>query len=247
LACIFLAIAVLVNGRSRLVKISTGIGLAILWIGGNNWLSTGLVRSLEWQYLPPEVLPEADIIIVLGGGTEAAQYPRQTVEVNGSGDRLVYASWLYHQGVASKLLLSGGYIPWLGERDSSPAEEMATILGMLGVPEDALMLETESLNTYENVLYCKEIVEREGFSRIVLVTSAQHMPRSVALFEKQGLEVIPAPTDYSVTQERWERLWEPSFTAQAFNLLPSVGNLSATTSAMKEYLGILMYSIRGGL
>ena len=92
---------------------------------------------------------------------------------------------------------------------------------MLNVPEDALWYETKSLNTYENALHTRQILDKNGISHIVLVTSAVHMPRALALFEKQGFSVIPAPTDYNVTQADWDRLWEPNLTTQLFNILPN--------------------------
>ncbi len=242
-----LALAVVFHHRIRWVKAAVILALVILWIGGNSWVAKSLIRSLEWRYLPPEELPQAEVIVILGGGTESAQYPRQIVEVNGAGDRVLYAAWLYHQGVAEKLLLTGGYIPWLGNHTTSPAEEMATLLEMLDIPEKALLLESRSLNTYENALYSRRILEQEGISRIVLVTSAFHMPRAVALFEHQGFEVVPAPVDYAVTQARWEALWSPNLPSLLLNLLPSAGNLENTTVALKEYLGILIYHLRGWL
>jgi uncharacterized SAM-binding protein YcdF (DUF218 family) len=186
-----------------------------------------------------------DVIVVLGGGTESIQYPRQIVELNSAGDRMLYAGWLYHQGVAPKLLLSGGYISWMGETASSPAEEMGVILEMLDVPEEALWFEPESNNTYENAVKSKEILEREGIDHIVLVTSASHMPRAVRLFENQGFSVIPAPTDYTVDQDTWDQLWEPNVRVLLLNLLPSAHNLSGTTTVLKEYIGIIMYKLRG--
>jgi len=245
LVWLFLLIAAFLKRKSRWVKVGVTAALAVLWVGGNSWFSTSLVRSLEWQYLPSKDLPSGDIIVVLGGGTSSIQYPREIVELNDAGDRGLYASWLYHQGVAPKLLLTGGYIPWMGNNTGSPAENMAVILEMLGVPEEDLILENESLNTYENAVNSKEILNSLGIGRIILVTSAQHMPRSVGLFEKQGLEVVPAPTDYAVTQASWEHLWEPSLKTQIFNFLPGVDSLSATTSAMKEYIGIMIYRLRG--
>jgi uncharacterized SAM-binding protein YcdF (DUF218 family) len=167
------------------------------------------------------------------------------VELNGAGDRMLYASWLYHQGVAPTLLLTGSYIPWLNDNESSPAKDMGEILEMLGVPEDALWFETQSLNTHENAVRSAEVLKREGVNQILLVTSATHMPRAVRLFEKQGLEVIPAPTDYAVVQETWDRLWEPSIRVQLLNFLPDASNLSGTTTALKEYLGIIVYKLRG--
>jgi len=67
----------------------------------------------------------------------------------------------------------------------------------------------------------------------------------VMLFERQGLEVIPAPTDYSVTEADLEQLRDPNPGVWLLNLFPSVGNLSQTSRAMKEYIGMLVYSIRG--
>lgn len=245
LACIFLAAALLVKRRPGWVRFSTAAALAILWLGGNNWVSISLTKSLEWRYLPSEDLPEAEAIVVLGGGTASPDYPRQIVEIGGAGDRVIYAGWLYHQGAAPNLLLTGGNISWMGYRGETPAEEMASILMMLGVPQDAVWLETESRNTYENALYSQEMLALKGIDKIILVTSAQHMPRAVGLFEKQGLEVIPAPTDYSVTEGSWARLWEPDLITQVFNLLPKVTNLATTTSVMKEYFGILIYRLVG--
>jgi uncharacterized SAM-binding protein YcdF (DUF218 family) len=245
LALIFLIIAMVAKPGSKWVKYSVITAFIILLIGGNGWFSTILVRSLEWQYLPPEELPEGEMIVVLGGGTGAVQYPRRFVELGDTADRVTYASSLYHQGAAPKILLSGGYIPFLGENDGSPAENMAVIFGLLGVPEDAIIIEKESLNTYENAIFTKEILDSLGIHKIILVTSAQHMPRAMALFTKQGLDVSPAPTDFSVTQADWQQLWELKLQIQIFNLIPSASNLSATTSAMKEYMGIFMYKLRG--
>ncbi len=218
--------------------------LIVIWGAGNGWISAALTRSLEWRYLPPDELPKAEIIVVLSGGTHSDQYPRPTVEVNSAGDRVLYGAWLYHQGVAPQVLLSGGYIGWSGERDA-PADDMADIMVWMDVPEDALIIERSSRNTYENAVNSRRILDGMGISRIVLVTSALHMPRSVALFEKQGLEVIPMPTDYNVTAENWEQLWAPDPTAQIFNLIPSASNISSTTNILKEYLGMMVYRLRG--
>jgi uncharacterized SAM-binding protein YcdF (DUF218 family) len=240
-----LLVAALLLGRSpRGMRICVLSGLGILLLSGNAWIPSILTRNLEWQYLPPETYPQAEVIVVLGGSTASAQYPRQIVEISSAGDRILYAAHLYHQGVAPNLLLTGGYIPWMDKREA-PANDMAEILGMLGVPKDALWYESDSRNTYENARFTKHILAEKGIDRIILVTSAMHMPRAVALFEKQGVDVIPAPADYNITQADWDHLWEPNLTTQLFNLLPSVGNLSATTSALKEYIGILAYNLRG--
>lgn len=220
--------------------------LVILWVGSIPWTDKALTRSLERKYLPPEPMPRAEVIVVLGGGTQPAQYPRLMPEVGGAGDRVIYAGKLFKEGAAPNLLLSGGSIAWMGER-TSPAEEMAQILDLMEIPRDVLWLEENSRNTYENAVESAAILEGKGIKRIILVTSAMHMPRAVEAFEKQGLEVVPAPTDFQVTDQGWGDLWHPTWQALIINLVPDAGNLSSTTGALKEYLGILVYRLRAGL
>ena len=246
LACLLILAGLLLYRHLRWQRASLILALALLLVGGNHWVAYGLMRSLEWRYLPPREFPSAEVIVVLGGGTLAASYPRPTVEVNGAGDRVLYAAWLYHHGKAPYLLLSGGSIDWLSDQPS-PADDMATLLEQLGVPRSAMWLETRSRNTYENALYSKEILQAKGIQRIILVTSAWHMPRAVGVFEHMGLQVIPAPTDFTVTVGEIPT-GQPTLALQSLmDLLPSVENLSYTTKAMKEYLGIRAYHLRGWL
>ena len=247
LASVMLIIVLLTKRRPRWGRIGVLLALAVLWIAGNHWVATGLARSLEWRYTPLDPVPEAPAIVVLGGGTQASIAPRPIVEVNGAGDRVIYAAWLYQQGLSENILVSGGRIPFLSAGLSeldTPAHEMAFLLEMLGVPRDAIILEAESLNTYENAVNSRQILNGEGIQRIILVTSAMHMPRSVNLFEAQGFEVIPAPVDYRVTQSDWTM---SEFNAFNFTLrlLPGADNLALTSRVLKEYFGMLFYNLRG--
>jgi|YelNatPaOPRAMG01_1025707.scaffolds.fasta_scaffold02494_21 uncharacterized SAM-binding protein YcdF (DUF218 family) len=245
LACLLLILALVLRRKTRWRNALTAFALAALWIGGNRWVATLLTRSLEWRYLPPATVPHAEVIVVLGGGTEAAQWPRPDVEVNSAGDRVIYAARLYAAGAAPHLLLSGGYITWLGDRPSTPAQEMADLLELMGVPSQAMWLQEKSQNTYEDAVFSAEMLARKDIHRIILVTSAIHMPRSLAVFRHQGLEVIPAPADFSVTQADWDNLVHGNLAAQVISLLPNASSLEATSTAMKEYIGLAVYGLRG--
>jgi uncharacterized SAM-binding protein YcdF (DUF218 family) len=247
LASLLLLAILLAARRPRLVRALASLAFLALFLGGNRWVSAGLARSLEWQYLPPAELPSGDVIVVLGGGTLAAEPPRPSVEVNGAGDRVLYAVRLYQQGVAPRILLSGGYIEWLNDNPVSPAEDMAELMTTFGVPADALWLQPDSQNTHEDALYSTEILRQHGISRILLVTSAMHMPRSVALFEKLGFEVVPLPTDYTLTERLWADLRTFNAPQWAVYLVPSASNLSQTSAALKEYIGLWMYRLQGWL
>jgi uncharacterized SAM-binding protein YcdF (DUF218 family) len=188
-----------------------------------------------------------EAVVVLGGGTEPAAYPRPSVEVNSAGDRVLFAAYLYKEGKAAHILLSGGDIAWLNKGTTTPAEDMSSILNAIGVPEEALWLETESQNTYENALYSKEILAENEIDRVLLVTSAMHMPRSVALFEKQGIEVVPVPVDFNITEDGSPQDKTGSLISKIVDVIPQASNLALTTNAMKEYLGFFMYKVQGWL
>lgn len=220
----------------------------LLWLGSIRWVSHSLVRSLEAQYAPPAEIPAAEAIVVLGGGTRPAQYPRSMVEVNEAGDRLLQAAALYRDHKAEHVLVTGGRIDWLApDETAAEADDMRSLMDFLGIPDEALLLEDESRNTFENAVNSAAILREWDIDEILLVTSAMHMPRSVPLFEQQGLRVIPAPTDYLISDAEWDHLWSGGFSAQLLNLLPNAENLAYTSRALKEYLGILVYGLRGWL
>jgi len=241
LACVLVVTAFFLVNRIGLQRVVLGAALGCLLLGGNGWVASRLARSLEWRYLPPDTVPQAEAIVLLGGGTQPARAPRPMVEVTGAGDRVLYAAWLYKQGKAGHILLSGGTLDW-SQSDSSPAYDMATLLEMMDVPADALWLEPDSRNTYENAVFSARILREKGIQRVLLVTSALHMPRSVSLFAAQGLDVIPLPTDYTVTQGDQERNDVRAF---FLGLLPSAENLALTSRVLKEYIGIMVYDLRG--
>jgi uncharacterized SAM-binding protein YcdF (DUF218 family) len=249
LACVLLVLALLVRRRPRWQTGLIALALALLWLGGNRIVNMALLRSLEWQYLsgttPGHSEPQADVIVVLGGGERSKAFPRPTSELNEAGDRLLYAAQLYRQGAAPFILVSGGQAPWVSASSVPGAESMAEILGLMGVPDEALWLESGSRNTYENALETKAILESRGIDNVLLVTSAMHMPRAYAVFAKTGLGVTPAPTDFLMTQEDWEYYTQPNVVIQLFNLLPTANSLAVTTRVLKEYVGIVVYSLRG--
>jgi uncharacterized SAM-binding protein YcdF (DUF218 family) len=233
--------------RKKLSGLFLLAALFLLFFAGNRWVSYSLARSLEWQYLAKDTTQTAQAIVVLGGGTESAQPPRPAVEVNGAGDRMIHAADLYHQGLAPLIVLSGGNIEWMESIENSPAADMRQIMLKLGIPDNAIILQPKSQNTHEDALFSASILKEKGVNKILLVTSAMHMPRSVALFKKQGLEVIPSPTDFTITEDGWQRTFSPDFETLLTNLLPSSSSIGLTTNVLKEYIGYITYRLQGWL
>lgn len=221
------------------------LALLLVGIAGNGWISNWIVKSLEWQYIPTKIAP-AEAIVILGGGIKSADAPRPMIDVSEQGDRVIYGAKLYREGLAPLIVTSGGRIAWLGYGGQPESSDMAKLLQMLGVPDSAIVEEPNSLNTYQNAVNTGKILAERGIGQIILVTSAMHMPRSLKIFHKQGIRAIPAPTDYLVSQQE---LQEPnsSLAAVMLNLIPDAGHLDRTTRAIKEYIGTVVYRLRGWL
>jgi uncharacterized SAM-binding protein YcdF (DUF218 family) len=103
-----------------------------------------------------------------------------------------------------------------------------------GVGPEDIVLETKATDTKDHPVYVKEIVGRDRF---ILVTSASHMPRAMGLFRRQGMEPVPAPTDYMVKKR------EGGLRSGIF--FPSAGSLEKAQRAIHEYLGLFWAKIRG--
>lgn len=247
LSCILLLLALILDKNRKLRRGLLIAALVILWLSSNRWVSFSLARSLEWRYLPPESTPQAEVIVLLGGGTEPNDPPRPMTEINSAGDRVLYAAKLYHDGAAPIILVSGGNPDFTRSRGTTPADDMKALLLLTGVPEGAIWQQPNSQNTYEDAVLSSEILRDHDIEEIILVTSAMHMPRSKALFEQQNIVVIPAPVDFTITEQNWQSAFNPQIDEFVINLLPNTSSLGLTTNVLKEYLGMLIYGLRGWL
>ena len=246
LACVSLLVAfVMLWKRPRTAACFIALALIVLLVCSNSWVSYSLARSLEWQNLPAAELPNAQAIVVLGGATKSAFPPRKTVDLSEQGDRVIYAAQLYRQKKAPIIILSGGRIDWRGSGASESAD-MASIVTSIGIPSEVIIQEPDSLNTYQNAVNVKKILQSRGIRQVLLITSAMHMPRSLLIFKRQGIEVIPAPTDFLVSEGEMQELTSTPKGA-ILNLLPESGKLDLFTRALKEYVGLSIYRLRGWL
>lgn len=220
------------------------LSLFILFSSSNPVISNKLVSTLEWRYFPLDPMPTADAIVVLGGATAPASAPRPWVEVLEAGDRILYGARLYTQKRAPKLILSGGRVSWRGDSGTSEADDMKQFAVAMNVPESAILLEGDSLNTRQNAVNVKKILEEQSIESVLLVTSAIHMPRAVAIFKKLGIDVIPAPTDYLVPTDAYESV-NSTWQGRVLSLLPDSEAIARFTRALKEYVGFTIYRLRG--
>jgi uncharacterized SAM-binding protein YcdF (DUF218 family) len=219
--------------KQKAGKIVTTIGVILLVALSYRPLPDMMLRPLEYKYpslLGTEGMHDIGWVVVLGGGhTSDSRHPVTSQIGDSSLARLAEGIRLHNALPKSKLLLSGG-----GVFDPVPnAKIMSDVAISIGVDKNNLILEQDSRDTKDEARLIKGIVGKDKF---ILVTSASHMPRSMALFKKQGMNPIPAPT------EHWVKTPQGIGPGMFF---PSAGNLRKAYLATREYLGLGWAKIRG--
>ncbi|MBW4551690.1 MAG: YdcF family protein [Aphanocapsa sp. GSE-SYN-MK-11-07L] len=244
LACLLLAVAIAsLAKRPQRAKLCLGMSLGLLVFGGNSLFAQGLLWTLEGQNIPAGSLPQAAAIVVLGGATYSADPPRPWVELTEAGDRVLYGAKLFREDKAPLVILSGGRVPMLGGGNPEAAD-MANLMMTMGVPAYAIRQDDFSLNTYENAVNVQKILQTENiYGPILLVTSAFHMPRSLAIFHHLGINAIAAPSDFrgNFTEDN------PGLPSLLLSIVPQANALDKTTLALKEYIGLVIYRLKGWL
>jgi len=203
--------------------------LGLLWLLATPVASDWLRFRLERKYPPMAIdaLPQADAIVVLGGGIRPATRRNPHPNLGPAADRYWHAWRLWRAGAAPEIIVSGGALPW---RDASgtEADSAARFLNDLGVPANRILLESSSRDTVENARMTEAVLRTRGARRVLLVTSALHMRRALAHFEPiPGIEFIPAATDHEVADDP----------AGLIRWLPDTEALDGSRRALKEYLG----------
>ena len=234
------------RGRRWGAWLSLG-GVAVLWLASTPLLGRPVIRALEERgaRLTPSPLPTADAVVVLGGGLRPALPPRRRVEVNEAGDRLLTGVELIREGKADRLVLSGGRVTFRRD-DPAPAEarSAATLARWLGVPAGTILLSEAARNTAEEAAAVQELANRQGWRSVLLVTTASHLPRATATFRaRTDLTIVPVACDFLL--EDPDRTGRRTPASLVFEIVPDARMLLATSTAMREVLGMLVYRLRG--
>lgn len=199
-----------------------------LWVWASPWFFFVIGGALESQYpsVPVTTLPQADAIVVLGGGIASPTPKTVYPELYPAADRGWQAARCFHAGKAPVILFSG----------VAEGPGMKRFLMDLGVPADKILLESESKNTYENGLFTREKLKALKAKKVILVTSAWHLRRSVLTFRRLGVEVIPSGCDYEALSIQ---SWMGPATLQYY--LPSPEFMARSSYIAKEHIGYWAY------
>jgi uncharacterized SAM-binding protein YcdF (DUF218 family) len=217
---LLLAIAgvLLIKSRPRLARACLIVGIGSLWLLATPVVSDALTGLSE--YYPPLNLQSAagaQAIVILGGGGQRAFAP----EYGGPAadpyllEKLSYGAYLARK-TGLPVLVTGMEIEAVAMHD--------TLQRNFGI--EPRWIDAKAYDTFENARNSVQLLKADGVRRIVLITRAGHMRRSVAEFSAAGIDVVPAPAGMLAVRERG-----------VLSYVPSADALQRTCAALNELLG----------
>jgi uncharacterized SAM-binding protein YcdF (DUF218 family) len=215
--------------RRRRAQIAIVV-MALAWAIGAGWFANPLLDLAQRGYVHtslPAFAPNTTIVL-MGGGT--ARYRSGALKPKSDArPRITAVAMLYRQcretGASCKVILSGGDPQHHGEAE---ADNYAPYVLALGVPTGDLVRENQSLNTYENARNVADILGHSHDNRLIVVTSAYHMRRSMRAFEAFGY--APEPYVSDVRQGR-------------VTFIPRVRGFANTELALHELVGLARFEV----
>ena len=224
--------------RHRGFACASGLLAVFVTIIGSSSVPGLLLGSLERPYagVKIEELPNADAIVLLGGGAAPSRYEAGGVHLTSDGDRLVMAHLLFRLGKAPVLLL-GGNANKLDGVIRIEGEFVRDLFTIWGLPAEAMIPLGGNQDTHDEALKVRALAAEHGWKRVLLVTSANHMRRASAVFRAQGIGVIPVPCNFltTVSTAPAERGWS----------VPRYQGFMKVATWLHEKIGYSVYRHRG--
>ena len=222
------------RGGKELIVVS----LILLWTLSTEPVRDALISPLENHYPALKInhysqqqLAQGHLaIVVLGGGIyeNAPEFGGRNALRNHALMRAIYAANLAKK--TNLPVYSTGGTGLSGDKEPE-AKVMNRWLIQFGVDANKVFRENAAKTTWENAALLKQRLQQHGITKIILVTSAWHMPRALHVFKAQGFNIIPAPCAFVAKRSAYDVL----------SFLPRARVLADSSDALHEYLGILWY------
>lgn len=221
LAWVILVVLAVLSARRRRwpAALLSGLGALLLWSISQPFLAHPIFERLERPWIKASVAdaPAADVVLILGGGWRFSRADYGGLDLTTGGDRWIAGLELCRRGRAPVLVVGGDSV---GLDDQPPESEL--LKGWLndwGLGAVALHTLGPVRTTRDEAERMRDLARSHGWNRILLVTSALHMRRAIAVFHRAGLEVIPVACDFQVARfSHPSRSWRPFPDEEAFFL-----------------------------
>ena len=230
---VFVIVLLIIGIIFKSKKISL-IGLTILIIFSLPIISNRLTVYLESNYSIKHMseVNQADAIVVLSGMVRTIRTKDGLkYEFNDAVDRIISGIKLYKSNKAPLLILTRGKVPW--SIGIAEGEYLLNIAMKFDIPRTSIILTDNVQNTDQEAKSIKKLLPNRKL-KIILVTSAFHMPRAQNVFEAVDIQVIPFPVDF---QHQSDKITFMDF-------IPSAGSFKETSFFVKEIIGRLYYNLK---
>jgi len=190
-----------------------------------------------WQKAPyaAEKIEEPCDYGVLLTGTGSYSEKHQSFFFSEASDRFIQTVRLYQQGYIRKILITGGSGQVLDQQHKE-AVYLKALMEDYQIPAEDILTDTEARNTYENARHTAALLDEQPHADILLITSALHMRRALACFQKQGLSPRTFPVDVIIkAPEKNPDYW----------LVPSAEMMTKWEAVLHEWLGMIAYRLAG--
>ena len=227
---IFLIIIGMALGSERIIL----LGVVILVICSLPIFASKLVHYLEKDYPPKDILmiEKADAIVVLSGGLRTIKINKKlNYEFGDTVDRILTGIDLFKNNKAPLLILTKEKIPWLIGK--SEGENLMDFAIKQGIPKENILLTDYVQNTEQEAQSVKKLLNSNN-DKIILITSAFHMPRAKKVFNSQKIKVFPVAVDYKNSENKITFL----------DFVPSALSFYSTSFAIRELIGRFYYILK---
>ena len=176
-----------------------------------------------------------DAVVALGGGERVSQHDLLGFAQGDGGSRVLTAIQLVRSGQARNLVLGGSW-PMPGQPDVPTMNVVQDWVAAWGLVGGAVTNLGICINTHDEAIAFQKLARSQGWSKVLLVTSALHLRRAMALFAKQGIEVTPVAADFQVLGVPQDLPFSP---------FPREHRLFLMTLYLHEKVGWWVYRARG--
>ena len=229
----FVFIIILIGTFLKSKKISL-FGLLVLIFCSLPIISNKLIFYLEKDFSLKDIssVSKADAIVVLSGMIRVIKNKENLdYEFGDSIDRILSGIDLFKQDKAPLLILTNGKLPWsVGIPEGEYLKKFSI---KFGVPEEKILLTDNVQNTEQEAKSIKKLLNSDDI-KIILVTSAFHMPRAKKVFEATNIRVVPFPVDFRNSVKKITFL----------DFIPSAVSLNKTSKFVREMIGRLYYNLK---
>ena len=231
---LFFILSIIIFGIIIGSKKTSFAGVVILVICSMPIVSGKMIAYLESDYElnRSSEIDTANAIVVLSGMVKTIKTKDGLdYEWGGAVDRFFTGINLFNLDKAPTLIFTGGKLPWsIGVPEGEFLREEAI---KLGIPKKDILLTENVENTDQEAKAIKKLLSIDD-PKVILVTSAFHMPRAQLVFEAAGISVIPFPVDFLIGTGK--------ITLMSF--IPSASSFASTNFFVREMIGRTYYNLK---